>query len=374
MTQLNADGAPGLLKTQLPPTVYAVPGTECNVYFSNVLLAINPSNYAINVTCGKGVHQQERWVFTPTEDDVGDYPLTLTVHDDTNTVLATARTMVRVTSKQATADFGVLMVGDSLTHASVYPRQALENCETDEHLQIRLIGSHCPQADEPSVRHEGYGGWTAKLFTSHFNDDPDYEGYRACSPFLFHNDQGELELDFARYCEEQNAGSAPDVVTFFLGPNDIFAADDASIDAAVTESIGHFDRLIEMVRGVDSTTVIGLLLPTPPAASQDAFGANYGCTQSRWQYRRNQHRMIQVMLERFADREGEGLFLMPVNVSIDCVHGFPTQVEPANARSDETVQRLCNGVHPSVSGYRQIGDAVYAWLKYLASLEHPAAR
>jgi lysophospholipase L1-like esterase len=371
MTEFHTHPIPRALKMQLPPVIYAVPGAECSVYFSNVLLAINPSNYAIDVTCSKGTHQHERWVFAPSEDDVGDQSLTLTVRDDTNAVLAMAQTILRVTSQEAAADFSVLMVGDSLTSASVYPEQVLDNCVADEHLQIRLTGSHCPRSEQPSVRHEGYGGWTASMFTSHFTDDPNYEGHRACSPFLFRSDQGTLELDFGRYCREENGGNAPDVVTVFLGPNDIFGADDESIDATVAGSISHLDRLLDMVRSTGSRTAIGLLLPTPPAATQDAFGANYACTQSRWQYRRNQHRMVEMMLQHYADRESEGLWVVPVNAGIDCLHGFPAQVEQANARSDDTVRRLCNGVHPSAPGYRQIGDAVFSWLKYLAAQNVP---
>jgi len=36
-----------------------------------------------------------------------------------------------------------------------------------------------------------------------------------------------------------------------------------------------------------------------------------------------------------------------------------------NARNSKEVFLQSNGVHPAVSGYRQMGDSFYAWLKYL---------
>ncbi len=36
---------------------------------------------------------------------------------------------------------------------------------------------------------------------------------------------------------------------------------------------------------------------------------------------------------------------------------------PVNSRSSVTVQRQSNGVHPGTSGYQQIGDALWAFLK-----------
>ena len=39
------------------------------------------------------------------------------------------------------------------------------------------------------------------------------------------------------------------------------------------------------------------------AGTQDAFGANYVNGQTRWQYRRNQYRLVDRMLEKYASSE-----------------------------------------------------------------------
>jgi hypothetical protein len=76
----------------LPDKLPAVVGHEINIYFDNVVLVQNLNDYEIVVNCAKGMQQQERWTFTPKEADLGDIPLTLTVHDAENKPIASANT------------------------------------------------------------------------------------------------------------------------------------------------------------------------------------------------------------------------------------------------------------------------------------------
>jgi lysophospholipase L1-like esterase len=351
----------------LPPCLYAAPGLECSLYFENTVLVINPANLAFDVGCLKGSQQRERWTFTPKEGEVGDYALSLTVYGEGNRLLGQAGTVVRVVDPAAKAALSVLIVGDSLTNASVYPAQVLENAASDERLEIRLIGTNVPRKDNPALRHEGYGGWTAARFVSHYETEAWRDGRRAGSPFVFMGDDGKPVLDYARYCREVNEGKAPDAVTILLGCNDTFGATEENQADAINACLANMDTLVRAIRAFGPATAIGILLPAPPAGSQDAFGANYGCGQTRWQYRRNQHRLVRAMTERYGKRQQEGIDLLPSSVVVDPLHGFPTQTVKANARSTVDMVRLSNGVHPNECGYRQIGDALYGWLKALAA-------
>lgn len=49
----------GKVRLQLPKVIPAAVGIEMNVYFDNVILAVNPANYAFDVTCVKGQQQAE---------------------------------------------------------------------------------------------------------------------------------------------------------------------------------------------------------------------------------------------------------------------------------------------------------------------------
>ena len=354
------------IELTLPPVIYATPGLETNLYFANTVLMINPDNVVFDVDCPKGRQEQERWTYTPKKGEAGDYPLSLTVLDAGNRSLAHATCIVRVIESSAPRSFSVLIIGDSLTHASVYPARILENAKNDPALDLHLIGTHAPRKDLPDVRHEGYGGWTAAAFVSRYDKETWKDGRRACSPFVFTNEKGTPALDFPRYCREQNGGRAPDLVTILLGCNDIFGADENRQAQAIETSLANIETLVSAIKSYSPKTRVGILLLAPPAASQDAFGANYGCGQTRWQYRRNQHRMVQRTIEAYGNKEKEGIYLLPTDVILDTVNGFPRRTTKANAHSEREVSRLCNGVHPNADGYQQIGDTVYAWIKAVA--------
>lgn len=374
---------PGHLRLLLPPRIYAVVGIEMNVYFENISLPLNPLNYVFDVTCAKGRQQVERWTFVPTEQDSGQFPLVIEVRDEKNNIIARSESVLQVVPKNAGAGVPVtvLTIGDSLTHAAVYPAHLLELCKTNGNPRITLVG-HVPNAELPDVRIEGYGGWTALRFATFYKEEKRLAGpddrktwNSHSSPFLYPDGKGSFTLDFARYCQEFNGGKGPDFVTLFLGCNDTFGASDETIEASVDVMFTHYDRLIDMIRQVRKDTKIGALLLVPPAGTQDAFGANYQCGQTRWQYKRNQQRVVERMTEKYGNREKEGLYLIPSNVNLDCLNNYPLLKAPRNAQTKAEGLRLANGVHPSAEGYRQIGDTVFCWIKaQLAAAAGPGGK
>jgi len=76
------------VRLMLPKTVYAVPGIECNLYFDNAVLVLNPANFAFDAECARGRQLAECWRFVPKAEEVGDYGLTLTVRNADNAVVA----------------------------------------------------------------------------------------------------------------------------------------------------------------------------------------------------------------------------------------------------------------------------------------------
>jgi len=293
------------------------------------------------------------------------------VRDDNNRRIASARcTIDVVAAKRGEGQaLTMLMIGDSLTHASVYPQRVVDQCEMSGGPKLTLIGSHVPQAASPAMRHEGYGGWTAKRFATHFTETARTGEYaKRGSPFLYKLGTDSPKLDFAAYCRDVNEGRFPDVVSIFLGPNDIFSFDDETIDPGIDDILKHLDQLVTMLNDASPSTRVALMLPVPPAASQDAFGSNYASGQTRWQYRRNQHRLVERMLERYASPSLEPttarrVHLVPTHIGLDSVHNYPTESVSANGTTDIKLTRQSNGVHPATSGYHQIGDTLFAWLK-----------
>ena len=157
----------------------------------------------------------------PTDADVGSHPLELVIRDENNLRLATANcTIDVVAAKRGEGQaLTMLIIGDSLTHASIYPQRIVEQCEKSFGPKLKLIGSHVPQAASPMLRHEGYGGWTAKRFATHFAEMARTGDYgKRGSPFLYRTGTDSPRLDFAAYCREHQRKSLPRCrLDFFWG-------------------------------------------------------------------------------------------------------------------------------------------------------------
>jgi hypothetical protein len=357
----------GPVRLVLPPVIYARPGFEANLYFDNVVLALNADDYAFDAICDKGIQLQERWTFTPTEKDIGDFPIEIAVRDESNAVIARGRSLVRVVPKtKRAAPVTLLLVGASLTEYSIYPQDLLDLDSRDDSLELKLIGSRGREDGPPTgpLRHEGYSGWTAQAFIT-ISGPKARSGYfkQTGSPFIYEDEPGKLVLDFPRYCKQFNNGVGPDAITVHLIPNDVFTCTDETIDKRVDGMIGYYDQLVESFHKARSDTRVGVILTAPASKSQDGFRNYIGPgRQTRWQYRRNIHRAWERMIEHYSGRENEHIYLVPLYVNFDAVRGFPTWTAPANARSSETMVRIYNGTHPSAPGYHQFADSIYCWL------------
>jgi lysophospholipase L1-like esterase len=53
------------------------------------------------------------------------------------------------------------------------------------------------------------------------------------------------------------------------------------------------------------------------------------------------------MLAQFSGREAENIHLVPTELNLDPLDGYPVN----------------NGVHPNPTGYAQIGHSFYSWMK-----------
>ncbi|MBU0607967.1 MAG: SGNH/GDSL hydrolase family protein [Armatimonadetes bacterium] len=352
---------PGGVRLLLPPEIPAVPGREVNLYFDNVVLHPRSDMLLFDVDCPRGIQQQERFVWTPKPEDVGVFGLTLRVYDLDDKLVAEGKTKIHVYAPDAGAGKPVtaLIVGDSLTAAMVYTDELAKLMAAPGNPQLTLIGTNGTGA----LRSEGYGGWTAQRFVTLWGPDAiTPEGRRGRSPFLF-EENGKPVLDFQKYCDAQNAGKGPDLITILLGCNDTFNARESALEAAVDDFLKHLDTLIAEFHRVRPDTKIGVITLLPPASSQDSSGAVVGCAQTRWQYRRNVHRVIEKTYERYGAREAENLFVVPAYVNFDAVHNVPTVEVTANARNDVKIVRQNNDVHPAASGYRQLADSLYCWMK-----------
>jgi lysophospholipase L1-like esterase len=255
-----------------------------------------------------------------------------------------------------------LIVGDSLTHASLYPKELVRLFSLPGNPQLTLLGTHRPASAAPGVVHEGYGGWTWARFNTQYDPKADPNGKTRNSPFLFPDASGKAQLDIARYVRERCDNRAPDVVLFLLGINDCFGAnpdDPKAMDASISGMFGQAERLLKAFHEAAPQAALGVCLTTPPNARESGFVANYKGKYHRWGWKRIQHRLVQRQLAEFDGRQQERIFVVPTSLNLDPFDGYPEN----------------NGVHPNEFGYRQVGASMYAWLKnYLNDTQRKSER
>lgn len=344
----------GELQLTLPPVLYAIPDVEMSIYHDNVVLTETPEAWRFEFKCSLGKNEPRRWTVTPTDKDVGDHPVEIRVKDAQGQVLESGRLTLHVTPRHAGEgkSMRLLLVGDSLTHASIYPNEIASLLAQPGNPKWTMIGTHKPASTLPDVRHEGYGGWRWVDFLTKFDPDPagvtaGPPAKKSTSPFLFAAAAEKPVFDLARYFREHSGSQPPDVVTFLLGINDCFAANPEDPDAKITEVLAHAEKLLAEFRKAAPQAMLAIGLTTPPNARQAAFTANYKDKYSRWGWKRIQHRLVQRMLQQFNSREAENIHLVPTEMNLDPLDGYPAN----------------NGVHPNANGYAQIGRSFYAWIK-----------
>lgn len=347
------------LRLTLPPETYAVVGRPFELYFDNLVLSEHSARFRFDVRLRRddaalaaGRSDERRWTFTPDASHAGTLRLEVRVFGRSDEPLDTATTALHVVPAEAGAgkELTLLIVGDSLTHATLYPNELARLLSQPENPRWTMLGTHRPASAAPGVAHEGYGGWTWEAFASRYYPMPKPELRQRNSPFVF-VDGGRPKLDVGRYFDEHCGGRRPDVVLYLLGINDCFSAppdDAAQLDARIDAVFRHAETLLAAVRRAAPQAASAVCLTTPPNVRDGAFEANYQGRYPRRGWKRIQHRLVEREIEHFGGREKERVFLVPTELNVDPVDGYPEN----------------NGVHPNGVGYAQIAATMYAWLKF----------
>ncbi len=341
-TKSKYDPPMDTIEVQLPPTINAMTGKEINLYFDNLIVG-NADDYLFNVICSIGIQQNERW--TLNTNTAGTYPITIDVYDKKSMQkvgTASAAVVVKSSSVGTGVTKSALFVGDSTTAVGKYTNELL-NLFSFDAMDITLLGS---QGTAPNI-HEGRPGWRV----DQYNKD-------SSSPFVFNG-----AFNFSQYMSSQGYIGV-DYVIFHLGINDIFnETSDSGADAVVNAAVTTYNNMITNIKTSFPNVKIGMCLTIPPSRHQDAFGNNYGSGQTKWQYKRNWFRWNKAILANFKDRTADNIYLIPLNAILDTEHNMKVSTVAANSRNNMTIARQTDGVHPADTGYNQMADALYYWLK-----------
>jgi lysophospholipase L1-like esterase len=345
------------LHLTVPPAIYAVVGQPTSIYFDNIVLTERPADFQFKVEAEIGQQEERRWTFTPEQKHIGSHRLRISVADKSGRSLGRVRTDLQVVAADAAAgrELKLLIVGDSLTHATAYTNDLAKLLTDPGKVGWKMLGTHRPANAGPGVAHEGYGGWTWQRFAEHYDPQGDQPGHIRSSPFVVPagGDQ-KPALDVGRYFDAHCGGERPDVVLFLLGINDCFGAppdDPQALDARIDAVLRHADTLLAAFRKAAPRADLAIGLTTPPNVREEAFVANYKGNYHRWGWKRIQHRLVEREIEHWDGRDTKRLFLVPTELDIDPIDGYPEN----------------NAVHPNAVGYRQIAGSLYAWLLWRVS-------
>lgn len=197
--------------------------------------------------------------------------------------------------------------------------------------------------------HEGRSGWTLAMF---------YNGSGGLgSPFT----NGLGSFDFHHYLTNNNIMLVSnDWVIIDLGINDVFnQTTDAGVITIASNFVAMASNVVINVTNVITGVRVGIALPISPVQSQDAF-SSYGAAGQYWnRYARNHFLLTEYLIAHVSSPAR----LLALNACLDTVNNFPTTDVPANARNTNQVTIYVNALHPTTSGWFQIADQYWAFLK-----------
>ena len=342
---LDADG----IILNVPPKVYAVSGVELNIYFENI--TENWEKYKWDVTCTKGRQMARGYNITPTASDVGEFPLTIKASIDQNIYKEVTTTLV-ITAATTGTGISIIVLGDSTTDNG----QAVEKIHTDFESANTTVQTLGTRGTAPN-NHEGRSGWRAYYYVSSQSqggvDNPFYNPLTST-------------FDAAYYFANSGV-SIPDWFVINLGINDVFGyTDDENLNAWIPIILGYYDTMVTSLKSAAPNMKIGVCVTIPPNDSQDAFGKDYACSQTRDRCKRNNVIWVEKLIEHFSGQEAERVYLVPIHVTLDTVYNMGLETVSVNARNTSVTYQsptANGGVHPVLSGYWQIADVYTAFLK-----------
>ena len=319
------------------------------LFYRGVVQAVDPYDYGISITCSKGKAYPRYFEWSPTEEEIGSYRLTLTVYDNNGKKVGSDTTTLKVYKpREDVPDQNILCIGDSLTGGGYWVsemhRRFTAADGTPQGLGLDYL--HCVGTVASSgVHHEGHSGWQWNTFCSEK------------SPFY---DETLQDISFRSYCEKNNIEKL-DVVYFLLTWNGQGTAykTDFSTDQ------GHFvyaRKLIDKLHEEYPDCIVrcmGLQMPSQNGGMGANYGAGGGYSDAYGMLVTAMH--YNATLEALCKEEAYRDFVKYVDVAgqFDTDYNMPSKQKAVNNRSEQTETMGTNGVHPSLSGYYQIADAAF---------------
>lgn len=410
-----------------PSVIYASEGIETNIYFDNVIFSNLPNDLlSIDITCTKGRQYDKFWRIIPQATDTGSTEFKIEVNFAGKIIASkSSELIISAKNKGTGSSIKVLCIGDSTTAGGQYISIINSDYQAMACPSMTFLGGRGNTPNKHEGRggwkfsqYAGDGGpitWQFNLsgltespaigsvysdgkseFTiSEINlsggkgyiaarrskgiDNPSVNGsltkvsgngdilipytnsgMTAANPFWNLKTQ---RLDFKKYLDDRGyTMTSDDLITVHLGINDVFL----DVSDTKLESIkADFDKMLTEFRAIIPKVNIGLCITIPPSISQDAFAVNYASGQTLKRYLENYKRLVEFLQSNYdiPEMRNSRLYCIGFNHCIDRTNNFQKTTMKANARSTQMIETWGNGVHPDNTGYYQMGDVLYSFIK-----------
>ena len=390
-----------ILRTRRRSSIEVDPETA-TLYFENFIYPLR-AEYDVIVECEYGGNFGNGWKISSFPENLDSFPLTVKVYDEWGVLLSEKSCRIELIDKSFTAnEYRLLCIGDSMTHRHGYVYHVANKL-----ANVKMIGT---RSFNGVIYHEGRGGWTLTRYMKQYAD-----WWGGASPFVFpkqvagkdyygdmpymerlktpeldsysldgytseqisegqiYHEGGKLmriengqavcfdaapewEFDFGKYMERFKL-EKPDCISILMGANDLQNTSYEDSDARVKQFMSELETMIKSIHEYDKSIEIVVNLPAP-GAEQYAWGLRGNSSSKR--YRLNLLKLTKALIDRWDGRQKEHVFVCAMRHFVDPVYGFDMGGERANSYSNCVTVHQNNWVHPSISGYDQMGDALAA--------------
>ena len=332
------------VKVFLADQYYLVVGDTFQLFYRSIIRAVNPYGYYIRLSGDDGHAYNRYYEFTPTR--TGTFNLTIEVCDNGGNVYGKDSTKLIVASKTTSKSKTVLCIGDSLTSSGHWVARGANKFKAAGG-KMTTVGTVDKTLYNVTVHYEGRAGWQWSSYISGFNDTP--------SPFVYNN-----KLDFKAYAENHNYGEITEfyIMMTFNGLPGVFK--EFSFEDTFIKQAKEFIDTIHR----DFPNAKISLMNLPLTSTNSGLGAYYTINLA---YGDNYGKAVTVLhygdfLEQWCKMDEYKSFMRYVDIKaqFDSEYNMPSESKKVNTTSS-TTELVGNsmGLHPSVAGYEQIGDAFY---------------
>jgi hypothetical protein len=324
----------------LPETYYVASGLTMEIYNSQITnQGTHISEYNVYWECEVGEMLGRKFSIAATDEMLGEYPLKVTVYDETGKALARKESNLKIVEAKQW-QFSILAIGDSLSaNGALYAKM-------QENLGNLMICNGT----------KGYEGFLTEarlgFSASDYLTETGYYIDEGEEVHKFWNPEKQ-RFDWNYY--KTTTGFQPNAVLLHLGTNGLLSGE---------ENADNICKIVELIRKDDKNIPI-YVVQTIYQSDQNGIGSmkmNNGSLMFPGEMKAERDLAVFELMSYLDDKlsDEKNVYLVPAGISMDSENGFVMEERPVNPYSEETEWVAVDAVHPAPAGYYQIADVIYS--------------